>query len=88
MDETQKGRQMNNNKLREFWIYEENGDLWASEINWNDDCFNGIHVREVVELKTEELSLAAFHAGYGDERTEAFEAGARWAIAKMRGEAE
>jgi hypothetical protein len=31
---------------REFWVYEDNGDIWVYEINWNDQSPKGIHVIE------------------------------------------
>ncbi len=87
------------NKPREFWIY-WNEDFINEPLGrihniqrmvCNYDFKPSIHVREVVELKTEELEVAAnafipprqeFDAF---DMEDAFEAGARWYKNKIEG---
>lgn len=72
-------------KPREFWIYEDNGDSWVSVINWNDQKSTGIHVREVIESPTDAEITAARLKWKPKSMMLDFEAGARWAIAKLAG---
>ncbi len=84
-------------KPREFWIgygpcylkaFESEEDYKADNMN----AEGGLHVREVVELNTEELEVASknwYFGRIGNPITEdAFKAGANYVIAKMRGDAE
>ncbi len=77
-------------KPREFWITLPNKE-YVGNIFLRPDP-HCVHVREVVDLSDEEIRKEASNWEYNlrisDSQDEAFEAGARWAIAKMRGDAE
>lgn len=81
-------------KPREFWIsFYDDGVFYQCSRNKADmdesffEAPNPLaHVREVIDISEAELKEAADSEYPGSTPNNAFEAGARWAIAKMRGE--
>ncbi len=88
-------------KPREFWLSKSESSFatWESQVTsylpqseW-EDFKEALHVRESVEIKTEEIEWAAksyvgveTYSIITKQEYKAFEAGARWAIARMKGE--
>jgi len=76
--------QSSSNKPREFWILDNGTDpMYTAYSKKIMTSYTTTHVREVVEITDDEIRISATNNLSWPENV--FEAGARWAIAKLTG---